>query len=272
MIKKLAIFVIILGMAVSLAACGSIGSITTPLAPTESEASPLPSTSDETDVPAIIQDVVDLLLDKPDTEGTSWEIITTSLSLGFDSFGKEIIRVYYEIRNTGTEPFLFKSSSGFILEDADGSVVAKGYNLFVTFPDIVEPGELCYFFGNQSILPDIELSELKLVPAPTVVNTTEENIRFEVSDFEITTNSGDEKYGRLKVTATIENTTSVDFSDVLLAAVLYDTDGNMLDVILEHSAISANTKVEMSKNSKRLPPEVTADSVGSYITVACPGW
>lgn len=180
-----------------------------------------------------------------------------------NSIGTQYVQVISEFENTGNTD-LYLSNGTYDLEDTEGNLIAVQEYAF-TFPQILKPGEKGYIYEKE-ILDEPLTVDVQVVPKAKAKVRTIEDIRFEVSDIDVSFDD----WGRVHVMGRIENPTDEDQSLVQVVTLLKDSDSKPIGVIWTYANdVAANDKTSFEM-SESLPEGITADDVASYETFAYP--
>lgn len=238
-------------LALSLTACGDSGS------------------GDESKKPDAPSEALSASVEPEPTEeqkdDVAHEITYTNVRTYTDSIGTMWAQVIVEIENTGTSD-LYLSSGSYDLEDESGKLIASN-TMVSTYPEVISPGEKAYMY-EEDMLDDAVEGNLTVVPRPSVEKAKVDNIRFNVSDVEI---SGD-KYGHLKAMGRVENTTQEDQSMVYIVLILKDANGAPIGQIFTilTDDLPAGEKIGFEATAMSLPDDVTVDAIANYDVFAYP--
>ncbi len=203
--------------------------------------------------------------EEPKKEAVAHEITYSNVKVYTNSIGTTYAQLVVEIENTGSED-LYLSTSNYDLEDANGKLVASGDNLS-PYPEVISPGEKAYFYEEDMLDNPVE-GELTLVPRLDVEKAKVDNIRYAVSDVEISV----DKYGELKAMGRVENTTDEAESMVYVVVILKDANGapigKLMNILMED--LNPGDKMGFEASGLMLPSDVTIDSVASFECFAYP--
>lgn len=196
----------------------------------------------------------------------SCEITYISAKAYTNSIGTPYVQVIVEIENTGTTD-LYLSSGSYDLEDADGNLLASN-SMVSTYPTVISPGEKAYMY-DEDMMDEPVSGEIVVKPRPNVKIAQVENIRYNISDVNIST----DKYGRLKAIGRIENGTNENADGMIyIVFILKDAGGNPIGQIFTilMDDLAAGDKIGFEATETMLPNDVTAESVASYEVFAYP--
>lgn len=199
-------------------------------------------------------------------EPKAYEVTYTSAKAYTNSIGTTWVQVIAEIENTGTAD-LYLSAGSYDLEDANGKLIASS-SMTSTYPQVISPGEKAYMY-EETTLDNAVDGELTVLPRPDVKKAKVENIRFNVTDVEIS----DQTYGGLKAIGRIENTSSETADGMTYVVfILKDANGTpigqVFTIIMED--LAPGDKIGFEATALSLPDNVTADTVASYDVLAYP--
>lgn len=162
---------------------------------------------------------------------------------------------------------MYLSSGSYDLEDASGKLIASS-SMASTYPEVISPGEKAYMY-EENMLDDAVEGELTVLPRPDVKKAKVENIRYNVTDIEITS----DKYGWLKAVGRVENTTEKDEDGMIYVVIILKDEngtpiGQVFTIIMED--LAAGAKIGFEATAMSLPDDVTADAVANYDVFAYP--
>lgn len=202
---------------------------------------------------------------EPPKDDTAYEITYQSVKPFVNSIGTQYAQVIVEIENTGTSP-LYLSSGTYDLETADGFLVTSN-SMVSTYPQVIAPGEKGYMY-EEDMLDERVDGELTVKPRPDIEKATIEDIRYTVTDVEISP----DKYNGLKVKGRVENQTEEDAPGmVYVVFILKDAAGVPIgQVFTIVDELPAGDKVGFEASGLSLPDDVTADTVASYDVYSYP--
>lgn len=198
-------------------------------------------------------------------QGPAWETGEGKVLVSTDSIGSIWVQTAVPVENTGSVN-LYLSSGTMDLEDADGHLV-DSLSLVSVHPTVIKPGETAWYF-EETTLDAMPSSDLKVVPHVDVREATVDCIRYEISDVTIS----DEDFGGIKVTGRVENTTEEEGSLVVIAAFLYDENGDLIGNVYTYldGNLAAGDKVGFSASSFADVADLTAADVADYKIYAYP--
>lgn len=199
-------------------------------------------------------------------EEEAYEITYSNVKTYANSIGTMYAQVIVEIENTGTVD-LYLSSGSYDLEDENGKLVASS-SMASTYPEVISPGEKAYMY-EENMLDEAVDGKLTVLPRPDVKKATVENIRYGVTDVEISSN----KYGYIKAIGRVENTTSKDEDGMIyVVIILKDANGTPIGQIFTiiMDDLAAGDKIGFEASAMSLPDDVTEESVSSYDVFAYP--
>lgn len=197
------------------------------------------------------------------TEDFAYEITYSKATTYVDSIGSVWVQTIIEITNTGSKDLYFTAGS-YDLEDSTGKLIAS-QSLVSTYPEVISPNEKAYMY-EETTLDSSPEGELTVVARPSVEGSKLENIRYNVTDVELS----DDEYGGIKALGRVENTTAEDDSMAYVVVVLKNADGKPIGLLFTISEIKAGEKVGFEITGFSLPPEVTTSSVVSFDAFAYP--
>lgn len=206
-----------------------------------------------------------------ETEGkVEYEVTRTTFVHNTNSIGREEFTGVVEIKNTGST-YLYLKDCKFDFEDDDGHLL-ETQKLVLSSPDVVAPGEFGYFHCNGYIDENTSLENgINLVPNFTIEvckKGQEAVIEYEVTDLDI--KDGDYGMG-VNVTGRVINNTSEDTNslDVLIIAIFYDSDGEILDVATSYAdEMSAGGKASFEITTMTGNDELSMETVADYKVIA----
>lgn len=199
-------------------------------------------------------------------DDTSYEITYQNVRTYTNSIGTTYAQVIVEIENTGTSD-LYLSTSSYDLEDENGNLVTSN-SMVSTYPDVISPGEKGYMYEDDMLDEPVEGS-LTLLPRPNVKKSKIDNIRYNITDVELVTDT----FGSLRAKGRVENQTSED-ADVMIYIVLILKDANgtpigqMFTILSED--LPSGDKIGFEVSGMGLPDDITIDSVAGYEVFAYP--
>lgn len=195
----------------------------------------------------------------------AYEITYANARIYTDSIGSVWTQVIVEIENTGSAD-LYLSSGAYDLEDANGGLIASE-SMVSTYPEVISPGEKAYMY-NETTLDDAIEGDVVVVPRPSVDKAKVENIRYSVTDVNIS----DGQYGDLKALGRIENTSSEDSSMTYIVIIMKDSAGTpigqMFTILTDD--LKAGDKIGFEMSAFALPDDIKADSVADFVAYAYP--
>lgn len=198
-------------------------------------------------------------------EETAYEITWSGAKTYTDSIGTTWVQAITEIENTGSAD-LYLGSGAYDLEDADGGLI-KSSTMVSAYPDVIAPGEKGYFYEETTLDEPVD-GELTLLPRPSVDKAKVENIRYALSDLELSSDD----FGNLKARGRVENTSSEASTMTYIVMVLKNAEdqpiGLMFTILSEELAAGDKIGFEMSAFS--LPDDVTEETIASYEAFAYP--
>ncbi len=202
---------------------------------------------------------------KEQKDDAAHEITYTNVRTYTDSIGTTWAQVIVEIENIGTSD-LYLSSGSYDLEDENGKLIASS-TMVSTYPEVISPGEKAYMYEEDMLDNPVE-GKLTVVPRPSVDKAKVDNIRFNVTDVEIS----ESQYGQLKAIGRVENTTQEDQSMVYIALILKDANGVPIGQIFTilTDDLPAGEKIGFEATAMSLPDDVTADVIANYDVFAYP--
>ena len=203
-------------------------------------------------------------------EKAEYEITHTTFMHNTNSINREEYCGVVEIKNTGSCCIYLKDCT-FDLEDDDGHLL-QSEKLISKAPDVIAPGECGYFFNNGHIDEGVSLDNgVNLVPN-FVVDVCKDGkdaiVDYEVSDLDLRDND----YGMgVKVTGRVTNGTSEDTNsiDVMIIAVFYDSNGEILDVGFTYAdSMSAGGKASFEISTVFGNEAVSTENIADYKVIA----
>ncbi len=198
-------------------------------------------------------------------EETAYEITYSSAKVYTNSIGTVWSQVIVEIENTGSSD-LYLSSGAYDLEDTNGNLITSE-SMVSTYPEVISPGEKAYMY-NETTLDDAIEGDVVVVPRPSVDKAKVENIRYSVTDVNIS----DGQYGDLKALGRIENTSSEDSSMTYIVIIMKDSAGTpigqMFTILTDD--LKAGDKIGFEMSAFALPDDIKADSVADFVAYAYP--
>ncbi len=200
-----------------------------------------------------------------DSEEADYNVPYTKAIAYTNSIGTVWVQVIVEIENTGSSD-LYLSSGSYDLEDASGGLIASR-TAVSTFPDVIKPGEKAYMYEETTLDSAVD-GEITVVPRVDASKAKVGCIRFDVTDFSISTDS----YGKLKGMGRVENTSEEASSMTYIVVILKGADGNpigqMFTILTDE--LKAGDKIGFEMSAFSLPDDVTMDSVADYEVFAYP--
>lgn len=218
----------------------------------DSETNTISFTTPEPPPPPVIEPVI------------SYEIVDNDCSVVSSSFGTVYLVGSVSVKNTGNTN-LYMNTATFDIEDKDGKLIDSS-RYISGYPQVLLPGETGVFY-TESSSDKVNVKETyKIVPTVDVYETELEAIRCPVTDVSLT----DSKWGGVDIVGRVENTTGVEQTSMNVAAVLFDKDGNVLDVERAYvNTMAPGAKMGFStRTSSSL--KFKAKDVASYIVYAYP--
>ncbi len=155
---------------------------------------------------------------------TAYEIVDNDCSIVSSSYGTTYLIGAVSIKNTGNTN-LYLNTATFDIEDKDGKLIDSG-RYISGYPQVLLPGETGVFYSESSSDKVNVKETYKIVPTVDVYETELEAIRCPVTDVSLT----DSKWGGVDIVGRVENNTGIEQTNMNVAVVLYDADGNVLDV------------------------------------------
>lgn len=171
-----------------------------------------------------------------------------------------------EIENTGNSNIIVNSYS-FDFEDANNSLVATDDIFVFCCPWIINPGEkgYLYSFGGTALEGVTDVEGIQLVPQFLVESTSESHHEYPVTDDSLRGDSN-----TITITGRITNDTNEDSEFQYVYVLLYDHDGNILDISREDvSGFLAGRTVSFESSVSK--EGLSVDQVGSYRIIAREG-
>ena len=180
-----------------------------------------------------------------------------------DSIGSKYLKVYVPVTNTGTAD-LYMDDISIDIEDSTGHLL-QTIPYVSGFPEYIKPGETGYYYDEVSC--DFSETNVRAVPHVSIEKATKDVIRYEITDVSIVE---DDLLGGIKVLGRVENKYKDKGSMVLIAARLFDTNGNLLCVFSKYlSSLVPNVKTGFTI-SDAYCDNITVSDVASYEIYAYP--
>ena len=197
--------------------------------------------------------------------GAQWEVGQGRVLTYTNSIGTTRAQIAVPVTNTGDRN-LYIGSGTMDLEDAGGHLV-DSKKLVPFYPQVLAPGETGWYY-DEAILDAAPSSELSVIPHVEIREATVECIRYEASDISFT----EEKFGGLKATGRITNTTAQDGSMVYVVVYLFDAEENMVGqtFTILTGDLKAGETIGFSTKSFGDNDGINADAVTSYRLFAYP--
>ena len=197
--------------------------------------------------------------------GAQWEVGQGRALTYTDSIGSTWVQIMVPVTNTGDRN-LYMSSGTMDLEDSSGHLV-DSESLVPFFPEVLAPGETGWYY-EETTLDSAVNSELSVVPHVDIKEAKVDCIRYEASDIAFT----DEKFGGLKATGRVTNSTAEDGSLVHVVVFLFDAEENLVGqtyTILDGN-LKAGESMGFSTSTFGTNDAVNVDTVTSYRLFAYP--
>ena len=197
--------------------------------------------------------------------GAQWEVGQGRALTYADSIGSTWVQISVPVTNTGDRN-LYMGSGTMDLEDASGHLV-DSKKLVSFYPQVLAPGETGWYYEN-TLLDSAPSSELAVIPHVDVREAKVECIRYEASDISFT----DEKYGGLKATGRITNTTAQDESMAYVVVFLFDAEDNLVGqtFTILNDDLKAGDTMGFSTHSFGSNDGINVDEVTGYRLFAYP--
>lgn len=149
-----------------------------------------------------------------------YEVGTATIDSWTDSVNSRWVQFAVPVKNTGdVDIYLGDMSVDF--ESSTGSLL-KTKSMVNAYPDYTKPGETAYYYDKTTI--DFDATGIKVVPLGDIQKSSNEVIRYDISDVSIVEDS----LSCAKVMGRVENKTSTKGSLVYVAANLFDSDGKLI--------------------------------------------
>lgn len=197
--------------------------------------------------------------------GAQWEVGQGRALTYTDSIGSTWVQIMVPVTNTGDRN-LYMSSGTMDLEDSSGHLV-DSESLVPFFPEVLAPGETGWYYEETTLDSAVD-SELSVVPHVDIKEAKVDCIRYEASDIAFT----DEKFGGLKATGRITNSTAEDGSMVHVVVFLFDAEENLVGqthTILDGD-LKAGESMGFSTSTFGTNDAVNVDTVTGYRLFAYP--
>ena len=149
-----------------------------------------------------------------------YEVGTATIDSWVDSINSTWIKIAVPVKNTGDVDIYLGDMSADI-ESSSGSLL-KTKSMINAYPDYIKPGETAYYYDVTSV--DFDTIGIKVVPHVDVQKTSNEVIRYNISDVSITEDS----LSGIKVMGRVENKTSEKGTLVYVAANLFDSNDKLI--------------------------------------------
>ena len=205
--------------------------------------------------------------DDADDDGFAYEITDTNFEYYTNSIGNIEYYGYVEITNTGSTN-IYMDECTFDIEDNDGHLLQSDDYISKTV-DILAPGEVGYFFnslGSSNFDDDVDLSNgVKLVPNYKLEEANDDVVDYVVSDTDIKEN----KYGGVKVTGRVENTTDEDDSLVQVSIIFYDKNDKVIGIDFTYiDELDAGSKQSFDTSTRFASESIKFKDIKDYKVIA----
>lgn len=149
-----------------------------------------------------------------------YEVGTATIDSWTNSIGSSWVKIAVPVKNTGDVNIYLGDMSADI-ESSTGSLL-KTKSMINAYPDYIKPGETAYYYGETTV--DFDTTGIKVVPHVDIQKTSNDVIRYDISDVSITSDT----YDGVKVMGRVENKTSEKGTLVYVAANLFDSNGKLI--------------------------------------------
>lgn len=195
--------------------------------------------------------------------GVNYKVTGKSFYYFTNSIGTVEYRAYVEVTNTGTENLYLKDAL-FDLEDDDGHLLQSD-NFISSCPDVIAPGEKGYFYNgisSHTIDESVSLANgVNFAPQINVIKSDSAPVYYEVFDTDLREGT----FGNPKVTGRVKNNTSKDDSLLYIEVILYDKNGNVLEIAGTNiTGLTAGKTVSFEINAMFLGEKANMSSIASY--------
>jgi len=163
---------------------------------------------------------------------------------------------------------LYLSSGAYDLEDANGALLHSGSMLSV-YPQVIEPGEKAYYYEETTLdgVDDAGI-EVNFLPRPDVAKAKVDNVRYPVTDVNLT----DTDYFGIKATGRVENTSDETETMTKVVVILYNASDEPIGILFTYimEDLAPGTKVGFEATAMSLPNDIIANSVVRFEAMAYP--
>lgn len=149
-----------------------------------------------------------------------YEVGTATIDSWTNSINSTWVKIAVPVKNTGDVDIYLGDMSADI-ESSTGSLL-KTKSMINAYPDYIKPGETAYYYDETSA--DFDTTGIKVVPHVDIHKSSNEVIRYDISDVSITEDS----LSGVKVMGRVENKTSKKGTLVYVAANLFDSNGKLI--------------------------------------------
>lgn len=200
-------------------------------------------------------------------EEASYEVTYQNISFHQDSIGTLWSQAIVEVTNTGNNN-LYLDYSSYELTAEDGTIIHTTSNSFIPYPQIIEPGEKGYYYEEQTMDSQTPTNGITITPHISAKAATVENLRMEVSNTEIY----DKDMGGIDVHGKIKNTTGAEQSNVYVAAILFNADGQPIGQLFTVlvNTLQPDEEIGFELEPMGLPESITRSSIADYKIFAYP--
>ncbi len=160
-----------------------------------------------------------------------------------------------------------KETGSYDLEKENGTLVASR-TIRNVYPKVIGPGEkvICFDAGR---LDGVDITEeTSLIPRVEVDRARVENIKFPVTDIQLSAGV----YGGIKALGRVENTTDELYEDIRVAVFLYDTNDMPIGLLRASlpSRLAPGEKVGFEANEFSSQGSIGIELVARFEAVAYP--
>lgn len=197
----------------------------------------------------------------------SYEVTYQNISFHQDSIGTILSQAIVEVANTGNND-LYLDRSSYELVSEDGTIIHTTSNTFTPYPQIIGPGEKGYYYEENRMDAGTPTDGISITPHISVQTSQSENIRLEVSATEIY----DKEMGGIDLHGKIKNTTGVEQSNINVAAILFDGNGQPIGQLwtILMNPIHPDEEMGFELEPMSLPDDITKASIADYKVYAYP--
>lgn len=272
--QRILIFLTLVCLLVSLAACGGTTEPTVPSASSETE----PSTQAPTETPteAATESPTDAPTQTPTQastepeEGGRFAIAYPAAQAYRLSTGEVWVQLAVAVENRSDAP-LFLDYANFTLLDESGLAVTTRTGVSA-YPQVITPGETGYYYDEFS-LDTAQTGELTVhwdeAALEEAIHASDiPCVRYSLGETRLL----DSPYGGMDLTGVVENTAEESGQLVCIAAVLLDEQGQPLGLLytILSQALPAGASSAFELSNTLLPSDLRAADVAEIVTFAYP--